>query len=74
MKDVTLPGSRAGAARVREARFSSLRQFALLRVIYALVNEITVNEGAATAYLSTFWYRLISEQHNIFEFLHNCCF
>lgn len=63
-----------GAARVTEARFSSLRQFALLRVIYALVNEITVNEGAATAYLSTFWYRLISKQRNIFEFLHNCCF
>lgn len=30
-------------------------QFVLLQVIYALANEITVNEGAATAYLSTFW-------------------
>lgn len=27
----------------------------LLQVIYALLNEITVNEGAATAYLGTFW-------------------
>lgn len=30
-------------------------QFVLLQVIYALLNGITVNEGAATACLSTFW-------------------
>lgn len=59
VKDVAVPGSGAGAARVTGTGFSSWGSLhytvSAASSDLCTANEVTVSEGAATAYLATFW-------------------